>query len=131
MAVKGRMLSVRLDHQEACLRFGEQALESDALRRQLTLLATQLQKVRREAKFLLSFVVFVPFSYRLLNILLCFFATFYSAFCYLSCVHAYSPPSLLLLLPTSSYPIPRPISSLATPCLGGADRGPSQSARRL
>lgn len=46
MAVKGRMLSVRLDHQGACLRFGEQVLESDALRRQLTLLATQLLKVR-------------------------------------------------------------------------------------
>jgi hypothetical protein len=58
MAVKGRMLSVRLDHHGACLRFGEQVLESDALRRQLTLLATQLQKVPGKGVWLCQNMIF-------------------------------------------------------------------------
>jgi hypothetical protein len=47
VAVADRVLSVRLDHRGGgVLKFGEQLLESDALRHQLSLLASQLLKVR-------------------------------------------------------------------------------------
>ena len=46
VAVKDKVLQVRLDHGAGCLKFGDAtALETDHMRTQLTLLAQQMQKV--------------------------------------------------------------------------------------
>ena len=46
VAVKDKVISVRVDHGASCLKFGDAAaLESDHMRMQLTLLARQMHKV--------------------------------------------------------------------------------------
>ena len=47
-AVKDKVVAVRMDHASGCLRFGEVAMESDAMRSQLTTLARQLFKVKKK-----------------------------------------------------------------------------------
>ena len=49
-AVKDKVVAVRMDHASGCLRFGEVAMESDAMRSQLTTLARQLFKVKYKKK---------------------------------------------------------------------------------
>merc|ERR1712226_36470 len=45
-----KALSVRIDHREGCLRFGDTQLESDMMRSQLTVLAKQLESVSQILK---------------------------------------------------------------------------------
>ena len=47
-AVKAKSIAVRIDHREGCLRFSDKDLESDSLRRQLSVLGQSLEIIKRE-----------------------------------------------------------------------------------